>query len=432
MKPPLFSVVIPTFNRSDIFPAAVRSILAQTCGDFEVIVSDNYSTDDTPQVTAQFTDPRVKYVRTPRHVVIADSWEFARQQASGRLIIMLSDDDALISTTLESFAKEASRHDADFVFSGVARYRDRSFPGPAQNTIECPAFSGTSRLVSTEEFVRPLFLFRPSFDMHPSAFAFSNAIADLIHSRTGRYFWTNGVEFSAWPMTAVFAKTIVFVDAPLTILGRTKKSWGSNMGLVNPGKAQIQALIDDIDHERKHAPLRNFTTSNLMAEGMLTAKSLFPREFGDYEFDEVAYLRSTIAELVNRRSLGVDVRDAIDDALRYAAKYPSLRDDLERRVQASPTATSEALKQLRRIAGNLGARALRRRVVAYRLARKLEAGDVRSGFSASGEDFGFDDILGCAEFLRTQVLGDRSKRRIDMSAAGTAARAGAVVGAGLP
>ncbi len=98
MKPPLFSVVIPTFNRSDIFPAAVRSILAQTCGDFEVIVSDNYSTDDTPQVAAQFTDPRVKYVRTPRHVVIADSWEFARQQASGRLIIMLSDDDALVST----------------------------------------------------------------------------------------------------------------------------------------------------------------------------------------------------------------------------------------------------------------------------------------------------------------------------------------------
>ena len=432
MKPPLFSVVIPTFNRSDIFPAAVRSILAQTCGDFEVIVSDNYSTDDTQQVAAQFTDPRVKYVRTPRHVVIADSWEFARQQASGRLIIMLSDDDALVSTTLETFATEALRHDADFVFSGVARYRDRSFPGPAQNTMECPAFSETSRLVAAEEFVRPLFLFRPSFDMHPSAFAFSKTVADLIHNRTGRYFWTNGVEFSAWPMTAVFAKTIVFVDAPLTILGRTKKSWGSNMGLVNPGKEQIQAFIDDIDHERKHAPLRNFTTSNLMAEGMLTAKSLFPHEFAGYEFDEVAYLRSTIKELVNRRSMGVDVREAIDDALAYAAKDPSNLEELRRLVQASPDVTRAVLKRLRGIAGNLGARALRRRVVTYRLARKLEAGKARSGFSASGDDFGFRDILGCAEFLRTQVLGDRRRRRIDVSTAGTAASAGAMLGAGLP
>jgi hypothetical protein len=170
-----------------------------------------------------------------------------------------------------------------------------------------------------------------------------------------------------------------------------------------------------------------------MAEGMLTAKSLFPHEFADYEFDEVAYLRATIAELVNRRSMGVEVQGAIDDALRYAAKYPSLRDDLERRVQESPTATRGALKtQLRRVAGNLGVRALRRRVVAYRLARKLEAGTARFAFSASGDDFGFGDILECAEFLRTQVLGDRRRRRIDASAAGTAASAGAVLGAGLP
>ena len=95
-------------------------------------------------------------------------------------------------------------------------------------------------------------------------------------------------------------------------------------------------------------------------------------------------------------------------------------------------AVSAALKRLRGIAGNLGARALRRRVVTYRLARKLEAGTARSGFSASGDDFGFRDILGCAEFLRTQVLGDRRRRRIDVSAAGTAASAGAMLGAGLP
>ncbi len=90
MTQPFFSIVIPTYNRSNLFPLAVRSILRQTFEDFEVIVSDNWSTDDTPEVARQFTDPRVKYVRTPRHLVIADSWEFARRPGDGK-----ADHDAL-------------------------------------------------------------------------------------------------------------------------------------------------------------------------------------------------------------------------------------------------------------------------------------------------------------------------------------------------
>ena len=225
----------------------------------------------------------------------------------------------------------------------MARYRDATFPGPQKNSVDCPPFSGSSRVVSVEEFVRPLFAFRPRFDMHPSAFAFSKAIADRIHARTGRFFWTNGVEFSAWPMSAVFAKNIVYVDAPLTLLGRTGKSWGSNTQLCNPGKESIQAFIKDVDHERKHAPLSNFTTANLMAEGMLTAKSLFPAEFAAFEFDEVQYLRATMKMLNERRSLGVDVAAEMDETRRYAAKYPSLVDEFRRfQAQAPPAGTNVA------------------------------------------------------------------------------------------
>jgi glycosyltransferase involved in cell wall biosynthesis len=405
MTQPLFSIVIPTYNRSNLFPLAVGSLLAQTFEDFEVVVSDNCSEDDTPQVARQFNDPRVKYVRTPQHYVIADSWEFGRRQATGKLVIMLSDDDAFVDSALERFAAAAERYDADFIFSAVAQYRDRSFPGAEKNTVECPGCSGTTRVVSADEFVHPLYRFRPTFDMHPSAFAFSKEIADFVHSRTGRFFWTNGVEFSAWPMTAVLAKKIVFIDAPLNILGRTAKSWGSNMGLCNPGKARIQAFIDDIDHARKHAPLNNFSTCNLMAEGMLTAKSLFPTEFAAYEFDEVQYLRATIGELLQRRSLGVDITAEMADVTQYAArKHPSLLPEVEsRKAAAWPSATEILMRSIRTVGGNLGMRILSRRLRAYQLAQKLESGAHRSSFSASGDHFGFDDILGCAQFLGTYV-----------------------------
>jgi hypothetical protein len=236
--------------------------------------------------------------------------------------------------------------------------------------------------------------------MHPSAFVFPKKIAEYVEGRTGRFFWTNGVEYSAWPITALFASRIVYIDLPLTILGRTGKSWGSNIALCNPGKEKIQALINDVDHLRGHAPLHNFTMINLMAEGMLTAKHLFPIEFATYQFDEFGYLQNTMRELRQRQAMGVDVSAEIEEALRYSSKYPSLENEL-RESKAPPERKKEGL-------GKLVGRRIREQIHTFRLGQKLKRGDGSQGFRASGYDFGFSDILGCSKFLEKYVAAPES------------------------
>lgn len=407
MTQPFFSVVIPTFNRSELFPFAVQSILNQTFQDYEIIVSDNFSTDQTPEVARQFTDPRVSYVRTPRHYTIADSWEFARSCAKGKLIIMLSDDDALVGPALEHFHQQAERHGADFLFSRLAEYQDQTFPGPERNSVACPHFSGVSRRVTVEEFVGPLCAFQPKFHLHPSAFVFSRAVADMVARRTGRFFWTNGVEYSAWLITALFAKGIVYVDLPLAICGHTTKSWTSNIALYNPGKTQIEKLLKDVDQERKYAPLNNFTMCNLMAEGILLAKKLFPEEFAPYEFDEVTYLRKTVRELRSRSAMGVDVSAEMEDALRYSQKYPFLSEEFSKITLRDRV--NQQFCRLRSTVADLGGRTLRRRMDAYLLTRKLRSAPMRSSFFALGKDFAFNDILECATFIARIVRSSLAK-----------------------
>jgi len=257
--------------------------------------------------------------------------------------------------------------------------------------------------------------------MHPSAFVFPKRISDYVAKRTGRFFWTNGVEYSAWPIAALFAKNIAYVDLPLTILGRTGKSWGSNIALCNPGKERIQEFIKDVDHERRHAPLNNFTMCNLMAEGMLTAKALFPKEFEAYEFDEIKYLKKTMGELRKRQTLGVDVSNEIEDVMRYGAKYPALL----RQFQALPAPAEKVTvtARIRSMIADLGVRTIRDRIEARQLVRKFERGEANSGFRASGKTFGFSDILGCTEFLsrtvirfkRNEISGELQKRNEAMS-----------------
>jgi glycosyltransferase involved in cell wall biosynthesis len=396
---PLFSIVIPTYNRSELVRGAVLSVLAQTFGDFEVVVSDNCSEDDTREVVQAFSDPRVRYVQTASHGTIGDSWEFARSQAKGTLVMMLSDDDALLPETLATFAEAHRWHDADFLFCKLAEYKDASFPGPEQNTVICPAFSGMTRVVSKADFLAPLFSFRGKFNMHPSAFMFASRIADEVVRRTGRFFRTNGVEYFAWPLAAVFCRNIAYIELPLVILGRTSKSWGANIVLTNPGKRQIEKMIADVQHDRSWIPLTNFTLANLVAEGLLRAKQLFPEELKPYPFDEQQYLRRTLKELRNRRGMGVDVDREMQELFDYADKYSLLKAELiEQNAKPLPRESG-----LRRVARKLGGGEVSRRLNAWSEVRRIKRGEVASGFAASGADFGFVDALGCAAFLSRVV-----------------------------
>jgi hypothetical protein len=396
MNKPLFSIVIPTYNRCDLVPMAVRSVLAQTFEDFEVVVSDNCSQDDTRQVIGEFHDSRVRYVRTQTHGTIADSWEFARSQARGTLVMMLSDDDALVHNALLRFAEEHRLHGAEFLFCNLAEYRDRTFLGPERNTVSCRPFSGKTREVSVEEFLLPLFAFRPKLDMHPSAFMFAARLADQVVQRSGRFFRTNGVEYFAWPLAAVFTKTIVYIDSPLVVLGRTAKSWGSTVVLSNPGKQQIQKMISDAAQNRDWVPLTNFTLTNLMAEGMLLGKQMFPDELRPYPFDEQQYLRRTMAELRSRVAMGVDVTLEMQELLKYADKYPSLKVELLTPPGNGLMGDHSAVRKLGR---TLGLNRVSNRLHSFKEVRKIKGGNVKAGFHASGSDFGFDDALGCADFL---------------------------------
>ena len=91
---PLVSVVVPTFNRSRYLAGALRSALAQTYANIEVIVSDDASTEDVYGTTvAGFSDPRLKYVRNPVDLGMGLNIWGAMTAASGKYVATLHDDD---------------------------------------------------------------------------------------------------------------------------------------------------------------------------------------------------------------------------------------------------------------------------------------------------------------------------------------------------
>jgi glycosyltransferase involved in cell wall biosynthesis len=98
---PFLSIVIPTYHRAALLKRCLESVLACSAPDIEVLVSDNASPDDTPQVLASFSDARLRYWRNPQNVGaepnILGLWRGAR----GKWIFCLTDDDYLLAGALD-------------------------------------------------------------------------------------------------------------------------------------------------------------------------------------------------------------------------------------------------------------------------------------------------------------------------------------------
>ena len=384
MSGPTFSIVIPTYNRCELVGGAIRSALAQTYTDFELVVSDNHSADETRSVIETFGDERLRYVQPPEHMVMPDHWEFVRSQARGDLVLLLGDDDALVSSTLARFVEAHRATKADFLFSTVAEYLAPGFAGPRPNTLVCLPFTGATAVLEPEAFLGPLFAaFQPAYRMDPSAFVFSRDLADRVAADCGRFFDTQGAEYYAWPLAAVYAARIAHVSAPLLVTGRTAKSWGTNMVLVNPGQERIQTLLSDVITDWQASPVSNFTFANLMAEGMLTAKARSPERLAGYEVNTRAFVMAIDRELRDRESKGVDVRADLAELQAYAAAHPEIGPLGASEAPARPDLTGRAFRKARRIAARV----------------RGSAPDVHQGFKAGGAEYGFGDIVGAAELL---------------------------------
>lgn len=92
---PLVSVCIPAHQAERHIAHTLRSALAQTYPNLEVLVLDNACTDGTPQVLAECVDPRLRVVRNSSVLPIAENWNRLVALASGELIKVLCADDLL-------------------------------------------------------------------------------------------------------------------------------------------------------------------------------------------------------------------------------------------------------------------------------------------------------------------------------------------------
>jgi glycosyltransferase involved in cell wall biosynthesis len=99
--PPRVSILVPTRNRAGWLRESIAAALAQTFENFELLIADNASTDETADVVASSNDPRVRYVRRPADVGLVENHNAGLASIDSDYVIIVPDDDLMYPRLLE-------------------------------------------------------------------------------------------------------------------------------------------------------------------------------------------------------------------------------------------------------------------------------------------------------------------------------------------
>jgi len=117
---PRVSVCIPTHNTAQYLPEAIESVVAQDFTDFELVICDNASMDETPEICRRYDDPRVRYLRFDELVNQAGNFNRCLDQIAGEFFTLLHADDFFLPGFLADRVRRLNEHpETGFVFGAV-------------------------------------------------------------------------------------------------------------------------------------------------------------------------------------------------------------------------------------------------------------------------------------------------------------------------
>lgn len=171
---PLTTFIVPCYKLAHLLGECVNSILNQTCGDFEILIMDDCSPDNTPEVAQSFRDPRVKYIRNNPNLGHLRNYNKGIELAKGKYIWLISADDCLRRNyVLERYVRLLEQHpNVGYVFcpamdldhgreTKVLEYsfhgdQDRIFPGHqfAAKLIQANSITAPSVMARAGHFRR--------------------------------------------------------------------------------------------------------------------------------------------------------------------------------------------------------------------------------------------------------------------------------------
>jgi len=138
---PLFSIIIPTYNRGYIIHQAIESVLNQNFNDWEMIIVDDGSTDNTEEIIQKYlSDTRIKYFKFKQNNGVNIVRNFAISKAKGTYLLNLDSDNQFLKGSLEIIANNLKNNHSQLTFFQVKTKSGKNIAKPIHGFVNYKSY----------------------------------------------------------------------------------------------------------------------------------------------------------------------------------------------------------------------------------------------------------------------------------------------------
>ena len=356
-----FSVLLPTRNRLDLLSRAIETVRRQDYDDWEIIVSDNYSEENIADYILSLGDERIKYFRTDSFIPVTDNWNNAIEKSDGDYVIMLGDDDGLMTGYFSTLIGLIEKFNSpDFIYTNAFLY---AYPGVLPGVPEgfLRTYSRREIFQSTHDpfwldknkaikFVQSSLDFRVTFDYNMQFSLVSRKIIEEM-KQYGSFYQSPYPDYYASNAIMFKAERILVVPIPLVIIGISPKSFGYYY--FNDAESDGNAFLKNIPDQALVSRLQNvilpgtdMNTSWLISMETLAEKFRLNVQYSRYRYIQacVVYAGVTLRkdkakqvylQLKKKLTVGERVRYTILFSLLSKVVFGSYRSALSQYILSS-------------------------------------------------------------------------------------------------
>lgn len=305
---PYFTVIIPQKDRAEYLGATLKTCMIQDYPNFEVVVSDDCSDDDSVQVAKELAarDSRIKVFPHQEHLGMHDNFEFALNQVRPGYVIALGGDDGLVPGCIwrmYEILKETGRELLTWIPANFYYPENEG----EKNLFIVRRKHSDLKIIKSEEFLKKISsTFRYQIDECPMFYmkgVASTELVDRVKKRTkdGCFYYCPTPDGFSGVVLAGEVEDYVLSYEPLSIAGTTTKSQGKNYRRTDEkSRFESQQFFNDSLRRTMHEQLASQPYSPIVtlmtADYLLTAKDLpgWPaRDFVEISFEKL--LRETFS-----------------------------------------------------------------------------------------------------------------------------------------